>query len=118
RCELSASPSTIAMEVVYPLPEAQLDGFMFNVRIGYLPEEEEVAVVKQTTSPQDYEFERLMSADEIIAFQRLVRQVPASDTVARYAVRLVNASRPGTPPAPDFVNKWVTWGGSLRASQF
>jgi MoxR-like ATPase len=86
--------------------------------IDYLPEEEEVAVVKQTTSPQDYEFERLMSADEIIAFQRLVRQVPASDTVTRYAVRLVNASRPNTPPAPDFVNKWVTWGGSLRASQF
>src|SRR5215212_8105462 len=78
----------------------------------------EIEVVKQTTSPQDYEFERLMSADEIIAFQRLVRQVPASDTVARYAVRLVNASRPGTPPAPDFVNKWVTWGASLRASQF
>jgi MoxR-like ATPase len=91
---------------------------MFNVKIGYLPEEEEVEVVKQTTSPQDYELERMMSADEIIAFQRLVRQVPASDTVARYAVRLVNASRPGTPPAPEFVNKWVTWGASLRASQF
>src|SRR5258708_12178435 len=59
-----------------------------------------------------------MSAEEIIAFQRLVGQVPASDTVTRYAVRLVNASRPSTPAAPDFVNKWVTWGGSLRASQF
>src|SRR5215213_2906184 len=100
------------------LPEAKLDRFMFNVRIGYLPEEDEVAVVKLTTSPQEYDFQRLMSADEIIAFQRLVRQVPASDTVTRYAVRLVNASRPGTPPAPDFVNKWVTWGASLRASQF
>ncbi len=113
-----ATQNPIEMEGTYPLPEAQLDRFMFNVKIGYLPEEEEVAVVKQTTSPQDYEFQRLMSADEIIAFQRLVRQVPASDTVARYAVRLVNASRPGTPPAPDFVNKWVTWGASLRASQF
>jgi MoxR-like ATPase len=113
-----ATQNPIEMEGTYPLPEAQLDRFMFNVKIGYLPEEEEVAVVKQTTSPQDYEFERLMSADEIIAFQRLVRQVPASDTVTRYAVRLVNASRPNTPPAPDFVNKWVTWGGSLRASQF
>jgi MoxR-like ATPase len=113
-----ATQNPIEMEGTYPLPEAQLDRFMFNVKIGYLPEEDEVEVVKQTTSPQDYEFERLMSADEIIAFQRLVRQVPASDTVARYAVRLVNASRPGTPSAPEFINKWVTWGGSLRASQF
>jgi len=113
-----ATQNPIEMEGAYPLPEAQLDRFMFNVKIGYLPEEEEIEVVKQTTSPQDYEFQRMMTADEIIAFQRLVRQVPASDTVARYAVRLVNASRPGTPPAPDFVNKWVTWGASLRASQF
>src|SRR6266536_6049589 len=112
-----ATQNPIEMEGTYPLPEAQLDRFMFNVKIGYLPEEEEVAVVKQTTSPQDYEFERLMSADEIIAFQRLVRKVPAADSVARYAVNLVGASRPG-PDAPDFVNRWVTWGGSLRASQF
>ena len=111
-------PRPFHVLATYPLPEAQLDRFMFNVKIGYLPEEDEVEVVKQTTSPQDYDFQRLMSAEEIIAFQRLVRQVPASDTVARYAVRLVNASRPGTPPAPDFVNKWVTWGASLRASQF
>src|SRR5678815_4184454 len=86
-----ATQNPIEMEGTYPLPEAQLDRFMFMVKIGYLPEEQEVAVVKQT---------------------------PASDTVSRYAVRLVNASRPGTPAAPDFVNKWVTWGGSLRASQF
>ncbi|HEX8685471.1 MAG TPA: MoxR family ATPase, partial [Pyrinomonadaceae bacterium] len=92
--------------------------FMFQIRIGYLPEEDEVEVVKQTTAPQDFEFERLMTADEIIAFQRLVRQVPVSDAVARYAVRLAGASRPGTPQAPDFVNRWVTWGASLRASQF
>src|SRR5678815_2110406 len=75
-----ATQNPIEMEGTYPLPEAQLDRFMFNVRIGYLPEEEEVEVVKLTTSPQDYEFQRLMSADDIIAFQRLVRQVPASDT--------------------------------------
>ena len=100
------------------MPEAQLDRFMFNVKIGYLPEEQEVAVVKQTTSPQEFEFKQVMNAEEIIAFQRLVKQVPASDTVSRYAVRLVNATRPGTPAAPDFINKWVTWGGSLRASQF
>jgi len=113
-----ATQNPIEMEGTYPLPEAQLDRFMFMVKIGYLPEEQEVAVVKQTTSPQDFEFKQVMNADEIIEFQRLVKQVPASDTVTRYAVRLVNASRPGTPAAPDFVNKWVTWGGSLRASQF
>ena len=113
-----ATQNPIEMEGTYPLPEAQLDRFMFQVKIGYLPEEDEVAVVKQTTSPQDYEFERLMTAEEIIAFQRLVRQVPVSDTVARYAVRLVGASRPGSGAAPDFVNRWVTWGASLRASQF
>ncbi|MCA1615152.1 MAG: AAA family ATPase [Acidobacteria bacterium] len=113
-----ATQNPIEMEGTYPLPEAQLDRFMFQIKIGYLPEEEEVAVVKQTTSPQEYEFERLMTAEEIIAFQRLVRQVPVSDTVARYAVRLVGASRPGSEGAPDFVNRWVTWGASLRASQF
>jgi MoxR-like ATPase len=113
-----ATQNPIEMEGTYPLPEAQLDRFMFNVHIGYLPEEDEVSVVKQTTSPQDLRFETVMSADEIVAFQRLVKQVPAADTVTRYAVRLVNASRPGTPAAPEFINKWVTWGGSLRASQF
>src|SRR5215831_7327677 len=113
-----ATQNPIEMEGTYPLPEAQLDRFMFNVRIGYLPEEDEVAVVKQTTSPQDIEFQTVMSAEEIVAFQKLVKQVPAADTVARYAVRLVNASRPATAAAPEFVNKWVTWGASLRASQF
>ncbi|MBA3714017.1 MAG: AAA family ATPase [Pyrinomonadaceae bacterium] len=113
-----ATQNPIEMEGTYPLPEAQLDRFMFNVKIGYLPEEDEVAVVKATTSTQRVEFKRLMSADEIIAFQQLVRQVPASDTVARYAVRLVGASRPNSATAPDFVNRWVTWGASLRASQF
>jgi MoxR-like ATPase len=112
-----ATQNPIEMEGTYPLPEAQLDRFMFNVRIGYLSEEDEVAVVKMTTSPQDSDLQRLMSADEIIEFQHLVRKVPAADSVARYAVNLVGASRPG-PDAPDFVNRWVTWGGSLRASQF
>jgi len=113
-----ATQNPIEMEGTYPLPEAQLDRFMFNVRIEYLPEEDEVEVVKMTTSPQDLNLERLMSADEIIEFQRLVRKVPAADSVTRYAVNLVNTSRPGTDKAPDFINRWVTWGGSLRASQF
>jgi MoxR-like ATPase len=113
-----ATQNPIEMEGTYPLPEAQLDRFMFNVRIGYLPEEDEVEVVKMTTSPQDLRFERLMSAEEIIAFQRLVRKVPSADSVTRYAVNLVSTSRPGTERAPEFINRWVTWGGSLRASQF
>jgi MoxR-like ATPase len=112
-----ATQNPIEMEGTYPLPEAQLDRFMFNVRIGYLPEEDEVTVVKMTTSPQDLDLQRLMSADEIIEFQRLVRKVPSADSVTRYAVNLVGTSRPG-PNAPDFINRWVTWGGSLRASQF
>ena len=112
-----ATQNPIEMEGTYPLPEAQLDRFMFNVRIGYLSEEDEVAVVKMTTSPQDSDLQRLMSAEEIIEFQHLVRKVPAADSIARYAVNLVGASRPG-PDAPDFVNRWVTWGGSLRASQY
>ncbi len=113
-----ATQNPIEMEGTYPLPEAQLDRFMFNVRIGYLPEEDEVAVVKLTTSPQDLNFERMISAGEIISFQRLVRKVPAADSVTRYAVNLVGTSRPGSDRAPDFINRWVTWGGSLRASQF
>jgi len=113
-----ATQNPIEMEGTYPLPEAQLDRFMFNVRIGYLPVEDEIAVVRMTTSPQDLKFERMMSAEEIIAFQRLVRKVPAADTVTRYAVNLVGTSRPGTPQTPEFINRWVTWGGSLRASQF
>lgn len=113
-----ATQNPIEMEGTYPLPEAQLDRFMFNVKIGYLPEEDEVAVVKMTTSPQEIQFERLMPAEEILAFQKLVRKVPAADSVTRYAVRLVGASRPGAADAPDFIKRWVTWGGSLRASQF
>lgn len=113
-----ATQNPIEMEGTYPLPEAQLDRFMFNVRIGYLPVEDEIRVVKMTTSPQDLTFTRVMTAEEILGFQRLVRKVPASETVLRYAVQLVNTSRPGTTLAPDFINRWVTWGGSLRASQF
>lgn len=113
-----ATQNPLEMEGTYPLPEAQLDRFMFMIKIGYLPEEDEVAVVKATTSPQKIEFKQVLSADEIIAFQQLVRKVPASDTVTRYAVRLAATSRPGFEHAPDFIKRWVTWGASLRASQF
>jgi len=113
-----ATQNPIEMEGTYPLPEAQLDRFMFMIRIGYLPEEDEVAVVKATTSPQNHKFEKLMSVGEIQEYQRLVRKVPVADSVARYAVKLVNASRPNANGSPDFINRWVTWGASLRASQF
>ncbi|MBA3442792.1 MAG: AAA family ATPase [Pyrinomonadaceae bacterium] len=113
-----ATQNPLEMEGTYPLPEAQLDRFMFMIKIGYLPEEDEVAVVKATTSPQKVEFEQVISADEILAFQQLVRKVPASDTVTRYAVRLAATSRPSFEHAPDYIKRWVTWGASLRASQF
>ncbi len=113
-----ATQNPIEMEGTYPLPEAQLDRFMFNIRVGYLNENDEVKVVQATTMPQDIKFERLMSADEIIAFQKLVRQIPAAESVVRYAVQLAATSRPINGSAPDFVKKYITWGASLRASQF
>jgi MoxR-like ATPase len=113
-----ATQNPIEMEGTYPLPEAQLDRFMFNIKIGYLSEDDEVDVVSQTTSVQDFNFERNVSGEDILAFQRLVRRVPASEAVTRYAVRLVGASRPTSDTAPDFIRKWANWGASLRASQF
>jgi len=113
-----ATQNPIEMEGTYPLPEAQLDRFMFNIKIGYLSEDDEVEVVSQTTSVQDFSFERNVSGEDILAFQRLVRRVPAAEAVTRYAVRLVAASRPVSDTAPDFIKRWVNWGASLRASQF
>ncbi|MGA9770885.1 MAG: AAA family ATPase [Blastocatellia bacterium] len=113
-----ATQNPIEMEGTYPLPEAQLDRFMFNINIGYLSEDDEVEVVSQTTSVQDFNFERNVSGADILAFQRLVRRVPVAESVTRYAVRLVGASRPVSATAPDFIKRWVNWGASLRASQF
>jgi MoxR-like ATPase len=113
-----ATQNPIEMEGTYPLPEAQLDRFMFNINIGYLSEDDEVEVVNQTTSVQDYKFDQNVSGGDILSFQRLVRRVPAAESVTRYAVRLVGASRPVSDSAPDFIKKWVNWGASLRASQF
>ncbi len=113
-----ATQNPIEMEGTYPLPEAQLDRFMFNIKIGYLSEDDEVEVVSQTTSVQDFSFNRNVTGEDILAFQRLVRRVPAAEAVTRYAVRLVGASRPVNDTAPDFIKRWVNWGASLRASQF
>lgn len=113
-----ATQNPIEMEGTYPLPEAQLDRFMFNIHIGYLSEDDEVEVVNQTTSVQDFSFTRNVTGADILKFQRLVRRVPAAESVTRYAVRLVGASRPVTQNAPDYIKRWVNWGASLRASQF
>jgi MoxR-like ATPase len=113
-----ATQNPIEMEGTYPLPEAQLDRFMFNIRIGYLSEDDEVEVVSRTTSNQEFNFERNVTGEDILAFQRLVRRVPVAESVTRYAVKLVTASRPVMDGAPDFIKKWVNWGASIRASQF
>ena len=112
-----ATQNPIELEGTYPLPEAQLDRFMFNAVIRYLSEDDEVRVVMATTGDEEPTLASVLSGDEILAAQRLVRRVPMVEEVARYAVRLVDASRPGQPNSPDFVGRWVKWGASLRASQ-
>jgi MoxR-like ATPase len=113
-----ATQNPIEMEGTYPLPEAQLDRFMFNVRIDYLPEDDEVAVVTQTTSGGSQRIEPLFSGDDVRRFHAVVRKVPVAEDLVRYAVRLADASRPGRLAAPDFVNQWVSWGAGLRAAQY
>jgi MoxR-like ATPase len=113
-----ATQNPIELEGTYPLPEAQLDRFMFKILIDYLPEDEEIAVVDNTTGLAAMIVEPLLTSKDILDFQHIVRQVPAAEEVTRFAVRLVAASRPGNSSAPDFVRKWVSWGAGLRASQF
>jgi MoxR-like ATPase len=112
-----ATQNPIELEGTYPLPEAQLDRFMFNIVMTYLSEDDEVRVVTQTTSAGGVVPARVLSGPDILEFQQLVRQVVVSDEVARYAVKLVTASRPGLPDGLDFVQRWVKWGAGLRASQ-
>jgi len=112
-----ATQNPIELEGTYPLPEAQLDRFMFNIVMSYLSEDDEVTVVTQTTGSDLPALESVLTGADIIQFQQIVRHVMVSDEVARYAVRLVTASRPGLPPNLEFVQKWVKWGAGLRASQ-
>jgi MoxR-like ATPase len=111
-----ATQNPIEMEGTYPLPEAQLDRFMFNVIVDYLPEDDEVAVVRQTTSRKPEAIEPLFSGEDVIRFHDVVRRVPVAEELIRHAVRLASATRPG-PDAPGFVNDWVSWGAGLRAAQ-
>ena len=113
-----ATQNPIEMEGTYPLPEAQLDRFMFNVIIDYLPEDHEVAVVQQTTADQSKSIEPLFNGEDVLRFNDLVRKVPIAEDITRYAVRLAAASRPHQESTPDFVNEWVSWGAGLRAAQF
>ena len=113
-----ATQNPIELEGTYPLPEAQLDRFLFNATLGYLTADEELTVVDQTTINRTPKIEAVTSADEMLDFQRLVRMVPIADSLARYVVGLVRATRPEDPGAPDFVKKYVNYGGSIRAAQF
>ena len=112
-----ATQNPIELEGTYPLPEAQLDRFMFKIELGYLTEDDEVMVVGNTTQIVDNTVAHPLSGEDILEFQRIARQVPAAQAVIRYAVQLVHATRPGSANAPDFVKEWVSWGAGIRASQ-
>ncbi len=112
-----ATQNPIELEGTYPLPEAQLDRFMFEIVIDYLSEDQEVDVVRATTAVQKHRFAHVVSGADIVAFQQLVRRVPVSDAVTRYAVNIARLSRPGAD-APDFIKKWVSYGASVRAAQY
>ena len=111
-----ATQNPIELEGTYPLPEAQLDRFMLEVVLDYLPEEDEVNVVKTTTTVPLNAVTPVVSRDEILAFQRVVRRVPVADAVTRYAVKFVRMSRPDAG-APEFIKQWVSYGASVRAAQ-
>jgi MoxR-like ATPase len=113
-----ATQNPIELEGTYPLPEAQLDRFMFHIVIEHPPEDEEYNVVRTTTAVLDPKFERPVSGDELVAFQRLVRRVPVAEPVMKYALALVRTSRPKDGRAPDMIKKFVAFGCSVRAAQY
>ncbi|MCC7417966.1 MAG: AAA family ATPase [Acidobacteria bacterium] len=113
-----ATQNPIELEGTYPLPEAQLDRFMFHIVIEHPPEDEEYEVVRTTTSLQDPQFARPVNGEDLLAFQRLVRRVPVAEAVMRYALNIVRTSRPKAANAPDSVKKWVAFGASVRAAQY
>ncbi len=112
-----ATQNPIELEGTYPLPEAQLDRFMFNIRIDYLSEDEELAVATKTTAVVDDRVQSVFSGRDMLDFARLVRLVPVAEPVARYAVQLVQTSRPDLEGAPDFIRNWVSWGAGTRGTQ-
>ena len=112
-----ATQNPIELEGTYPLPEAQLDRFMFNVVIDYLDEDDEVTVVSNTTAARHAVLEPLFTGPDILEFQDVVRRVPIAQELVRYAVRIAGLSRPGQASSPGWVNEWISWGAGLRAAQ-
>jgi len=112
-----ATQNPIELEGTYPLPEAQLDRFMFHIIIEHPPEDEEFEVVRTTTAIQEPKFNRPVTGPDLVAFQRLVRRVPVAEPVMRYALRLTRTSRPKSPDAPDIIKKYAAFGASVRAAQ-
>jgi len=113
-----ATQNPIEQEGTYPLPEAQLDRFMFNLWLEYPSPAEEVQIVKSTTGLHDPAPGHILTGQQIVRFQALVRRVPVADNVLEYAVKLVGTTRPGSAQAPQFVKDWVRWGAGPRASQY
>jgi MoxR-like ATPase len=113
-----ATQNPIELEGTYPLPEAQLDRFMFNIVIDYSPEDEEMEVVRRTTAIQEEQLVPAVTGKDIVAFQELVRRVPVAEPVLRYALSIVRTSRPNGNSAPDFVKEWIQYGASVRAAQY
>ncbi len=113
-----ATQNPIEQEGTYPLPEAQLDRFMFNINIDYPSREEEVTIVQTTTSGMESTLNPIISKSKLLEFQGLVRRVPVAENVVEYAVDLVSNTRPNSDKAPDFINEWIDWGAGPRASQY
>jgi MoxR-like ATPase len=113
-----ATQNPIEQEGTYPLPEAQLDRFMFNVQLGYPTFEDELTIVKNTTSNRTVELKKIINAGQIQYFQKLIRNIPITDNVVEYAVKLVGKTRPNSALATEDVNKYISWGAGPRASQF
>jgi len=113
-----ATQNPIEQEGTYPLPEAQLDRFMFNILLGYPSYESELEIVRNTTSIYEYEVKKILSGQDIMEYQKLIRKVPIADNVVEYAVGLVNKTRPRTELANDLANEYLEWGAGPRASQY
>jgi MoxR-like ATPase len=113
-----ATQNPIEQEGTYPLPEAQLDRFMFNVFVDYPDEEEEFQIVKQTTTDSESKITPTLTAEEIVALAHIVRKVPVADHITRYALQFTRRTRREKGPVPDFIQDYVSWGAGPRASQF
>ena len=113
-----ATQNPIEQEGTYPLPEAQLDRFMFMVNVNYPPRDDERTIVRVTTAELNYDLRFVLGGKDILGIQKIVRRVPVSEHVIDYAVNLVRCTRPNTPESPQFINEWLTWGAGPRAAQY